>query len=87
MGKLSTGLNFITTAYSVNETIGQYRKGGINEVISNPDYLDAAVGIASFGGTALVAFGSANFWNPLGWVILGSAAVYGGVRLVQDLNN
>lgn len=40
------------------------------------------------GGTLYVAgaFGAANGWNPLGWVVLGTVAILGIVALVGELS-
>ena len=56
-----------------------------NPVNMSDDEGDFAV---AAGGTLYVAgaFGAANGWNPLGWVVLGTVAVLGIVALVGELS-
>ena len=56
-----------------------------NPVNMSDDEGDFAV---AAGGTLYVAgaFGAANGWNPIGWVVLGTVAVLGIVALVGELS-
>ena len=56
-----------------------------NPVNMSDDEGDFAV---AAGGTLYVAgaFGAANGWNPLGWVVLGTVAILGIVALVGELS-
>jgi len=69
--KVFTKINVITgvatTGYSYHKVYDAYTDP--NKEVDLWDVSDAAVGTAAIGGTALVAFGSANFWNPIGWGI------------------
>ena len=58
--------------------------GGINNV-NGLDVADTTVGVVGLAGTALVTFGLVS--NPVGWGIGAAVIIYGGIRLVQDINN
>jgi hypothetical protein len=80
-GRLSMGLNVATTFYSGYNVYKQYDEGGFRKV--NPyDAADTVMGGLGICATFFLAS------NPVGWGIVGAAVlVYGGIRLVQDLNN
>jgi hypothetical protein len=71
-----------TTGYSVGQTINQYNSGGLSEVFSHRDILDAGVGGVGLGASALAAAGLIS--NPIGWGIGIGVLLYGGVTLIYD---
>jgi hypothetical protein len=68
----------VTTGYSINNVVDQYNQGGLNNVLSNRDVLDAGVGVAGFGAALFLAS------NPVGWAIGAGALIYGGAALIYD---
>ncbi len=47
----------------------------------------ATVGLLNAVGTGLIIFGSANLWNPIGWVTLGLAALVAVVGCIHAKSN
>ena len=84
--KISKGLgvvgSVITTGYSTSIVYDQAQKGGLNEVFSHRDVLDAGVGAVGLGATGLAAVGLIS--NPVGWGIGIGVLVYGGITLISD---
>ena len=84
--KYSKGLGIggavFTTGYSVSKVYEQANKGGIDEVFSHRDILDAGIGAIGLGATALAAFGMIS--NPVGWGIGIGVLIYGGSTLIYD---
>jgi RHS repeat-associated protein len=72
----------VTTGYSSYQVYGQYQKGGVNEVFSHRDVVDAGVGAIGLGATGLAAFGLIS--NPVGWTIGAGILVYSVGTLIYD---
>lgn len=84
--KISKGLeiagSIVTTGYSTGQAINQYNKGGLGEVFSHRDFLDAGVGGIGLGAAGLAYFGLIS--NPVGWGIGIGVLIYGGTTLIYD---
>ncbi|MFN8278172.1 MAG: hypothetical protein U0T84_11870 [Chitinophagales bacterium] len=52
-------------------------------VFSNRDVVDATVGVAGLGATALVSLSVIP--NPVGWGVGAAVLLYGGTTLIYDI--
>ena len=82
---LGVGASVITTAYSSVNVYNQYNKGGLDDVFSHRDILDATVGLTGLGATGLVTLGMIS--NPVGWAIGAGVLVYGVSTMAYDALN
>lgn len=72
----------LTTAYSTVKVVDQYNNGGVEEVFSHRDVLDATVGAVGLTATVLTTFALVS--NPVGWAIGLGVLIYGAATFIYD---